>query len=172
MSRDAGIEKPIMRHFLRRQEGASAAEFGLVLFPIVVLFVVIIQFGVLFFVYNDMYNAAREAARRWSTNEGAITTALDTATTCGVETLNSVEDSACEILSNWTFLTFQVTSSIQEGVSGACEELRVTVTTPMVDATLFNMFGVFDSHTLTAMVATRSQYDVLEGGDPAVGNCV
>lgn len=54
---------------LRRNDGASAAEFAMIL-PLLLLFLFgIVQYGIMFFAYNNMSNAAREGARAMAVGE-------------------------------------------------------------------------------------------------------
>ena len=58
--------------FCQRSNGTAAVEFVIVL-PVVVLFLFgIIQFGAVFYLQNNMANAAREAARSYSVGESNI----------------------------------------------------------------------------------------------------
>lgn len=155
----------MIRRFTRDEQGASAVEFAIVLTPMTLVFLGIMQFGHMLFVYNDMFNAAREAARRWASNDAAVFAAGGT-TTCGTQAPNSVEDAACQNVAQWTLMTFSVTPVATETASGACEEIRVDVSVPMVETTFVNLFGLFDAVTLTASATMRSQYDILEGGTP------
>ena len=106
---------------VRQEEGASAVEFALILAPIVIILIVIMQFGLLLFVQNDMFNAAREAARRWASNDAATLTMVGGTTTCGTQVNDTVEDAACETLTLWSSMTFRVTPSVSEpGGALAC----------------------------------------------------
>ena len=165
------------RDFLRDSGGASAAEFAIILLPMVLIFVVILQFGMLLYVHNDMYNAARSSARALALNETATVTSFGGATDCGNQTQGSIEDVACDHLENWQGLLTTFTVDVNVIAVDGCDQVEVIVTTPMDQATLFNIFGVLTGETLTASMVIRSQHDIIEtgGSDPVVdagsGNC-
>ena len=66
--RARGRTRWIRRRF-KSDRGAAAIEFALVFPLFVMIMFAIVQFGFVFFVWNDMTNAAREAARRLSVDE-------------------------------------------------------------------------------------------------------
>lgn len=58
-----GSRVSIARLTCRLDSGAAAAEFALLLPVLLLLFFGIVQYGLMFFTYNNMNNAAREGAR-------------------------------------------------------------------------------------------------------------
>ena len=177
------VSEWISRTLLRRSEGfvsdsngASAAEFSIILLPCVIILVVIMQFGMLLYVHNDMFNAARSSARALALSELATVSSFGAPTACGAQAQGSIEDVACDHLANWQGMT---NFSVEVNVTAAdgCDQVEVVVTTPMEDATLFNMFGVLSGRTLTANMVIRSQHDIVAtgGSDPIAdagsGNC-
>ena len=52
------------RGFLRDQRGSPAVEFALIAPVLMLLVFGIVQFGFAFYTYNEMFNGAREGARR------------------------------------------------------------------------------------------------------------
>jgi hypothetical protein len=169
------IQRRLALRLLIDEDGGPAAEFALILFPMVIIFVLIMQFGVLLFVHNDMHNAARDAARQWSVVEGIQFSGSSASCRTGTITANSVEDVACEHLALWNnVVDFQVTTTAVSGGVGDkdCDRIEVLVEADMVDATLFNILGVLSGRTLSAEAIMRSQWDVLEGGAVQVeGTC-
>lgn len=160
--------------FLGSENGGPGAEFALVLTPMVVIFLVIIQFGIVLFVYNDMYNAAHDAVRQMASNEvmlysnGTADAYLtEQSQACdGTYAPISIEAAACYQMSQWSgFMNFTVRIDVDENVGAAvCDTFRVTMAIPMAEAAIFNVFGFFDSLQLEAVAIMRSQYDVVEGG--------
>lgn len=55
--------RPCRRSRARPEEGASAVEFALIAFPLLVLLIGIIQFSIWFWAYQTASHAAREGAR-------------------------------------------------------------------------------------------------------------
>ena len=146
----------------------------MVLVPMVFIFVLILQFGVLLFVHNDMFNAARDAARELAINELAPVTSFTSATDCGSETVPSVEAVACSHLELWNAITvFSVDINVTAlGPDPACDQVEVIISTPMENATLFDIFGFLNGKDLVANMVIRSQHDIFDvGGNPMSGSC-
>jgi hypothetical protein len=169
------FQRRLALRLLIDEDGGPAAEFALILVPMVIIFVLIMQFGVLLFVHNDMHNAARDAVRQWSVVEGIQYSGSSESCQTGTITVNSVEDVACRHLALWnSVVDFQVTSiAVSGGVGDAdCDRIEVLVEADMADATLFNILGVLSGRTLSVEAVMRSQWDVIEGGAPQVeGAC-
>ena len=64
-----------MAAFLKREGGASAAEFAMVVLPMALITFAIMEVGSLMYVYNSMHNAVREAVRRAAEGAGAVSEA-------------------------------------------------------------------------------------------------
>ena len=139
----------------------------MVLLPMIVITILIMQFAVLLFVVNDMQNAARDAARQLAVSDTATYTA-GTTDCRGALVPGSVEDRACADLAWWgTAVHFSVATTVTEIASGNCEQIRVEVSSPFGDATIFDIFNVLSGRTLRLSTEMRSQYDILEGGAPS-----
>lgn len=146
--------------FVRRQDGASAAEFALVTMPMVILTFFIIAFGSLLFIWNEMKGAARESVRCASVAD----TIMDgTAQQCGDHISGSAEDIACNILTNW-WPTFTV-SMTQTAVAGG-NDFDVTITAPMDEAMLVDIFGFAAGKTLSASASIRQEIPPLSAPGP------
>lgn len=103
----------LVGHAMRRHDGSSAAEFAMIL-PLLMLFLFgIVQYGIMFFAYNNMSNAAREGARAMAVGEVDAT---------GAETL------AENYLIGWTEddATVQADTVNQSGINFA----RVRISMP------------------------------------------
>jgi len=157
--------------FVRARHGGSAAEFALILVPMVFIFVLMIQFGVLLFVHNDMFNAARDVAREMSLQDTANATLNQTITCDGSQINGNIEDIACDHLVLWSGMTtFDVRMDVAD--DDPCDEIRVTVSTPMDQAAPFNIFGILSigNRDLVANMVIRSQKDLVDSsGDPGSG---
>ena len=156
------------KKLFKDQDGGPAAEFALILVPMVVIFVLIIQFGILF-LHNDMHTAARYAVRQMSAVEGiAFSDGTPTSCQSGPITVNTVEDVACRRLTTWGgFVDFSIEPTVtQLGGSddGLCDQIEVLVSANMVDASIYNIFGVFTGRNLIANAIMRSQWDVITNG--------
>ncbi|MDX1711996.1 MAG: TadE/TadG family type IV pilus assembly protein [Rhodovibrionaceae bacterium] len=127
--------------FLRGRNGTSAIEFAIIL-PVFLLFLFgIIQFGFILYTQSDMFNAAREAARRLSVDE--------------TMTESQAQSIAENYLTSWP-LSFTVTAE-NTGTTGD-DFVRVTVTVPMSDAAfLADIVGLFEDRTLSAQVVMREE---------------
>ncbi len=140
--------------------GASAAEFALIVMPMVVLTFAIIEFGSLLFIWNEMKGAARETVRCASVAD----TFIDGGTLqCGGQTVGSAEDIACNILTNW-WPTYTISLS-QQVVTGG-NDFAVTITTPMSEAVLVDLFGIMDGRTLEASASMRQEIPPLSAPGP------
>jgi Flp pilus assembly protein TadG len=161
--------------FLGDRGGGPAAEFALILVPMVFIFVLILQFGMLLFVHNDMFNAARDAARELAANELASVTSYGAATDCGSELVPSVEAVACSHLKLWSAITvFSVNINVTAGATDpSCDQVEIIVSTPMENAALFNIFGLLTGRDLIANMVIRSQHDIFDsGGNAQTGACI
>jgi hypothetical protein len=138
----------------------------------VFIFVIILQFGVLLFVHNDMFNAARDAARELASNELAPVTSYAGATNCGSEFVPSVEAIACSHLELWNGITvFSVDVNVTN--DSGCDQIEVVVSTPMENTTLFDIFGLLSGRDLIANMIIRSQHDIFDaGGNAMTGACI
>jgi len=131
--------------------GAAGAEFALVTLPMVALTFAIIEFGSLLFIWNEMKGAAREAARCASVADTMID---GVPLQCGAQTAGSAEDVACNILTYW-WPTFTLSLS-QQAMTGG-NDFTVTITTPMSEAVLVDLFGFTDGRTLEASARMRQE---------------
>ena len=71
--------KPI-RHFAKRDEGATAVEFALIAPVLIALTMSIIEFGLIIFTYTTAGSASRDVARRIATGRIAASAASTTLT--------------------------------------------------------------------------------------------
>jgi len=105
------------RHFGKRTEGVSAVEFALIL-PVLVLIVFgSIDFGNLFYQWNIVNEAAREAARIYATATSApsaasVQTTLRTAYDPNNQYNLTVKPFTTQTIGNYTQVTAWVTESV------------------------------------------------------------
>ena len=126
----------------RSDSGATAVEFAFVLPVLLMIMAGIIQFGAVFFLQNNMANAAREAARALAV--GSIETKA--------ESKQLVEQK----LVNWG-VTFGVATSIPDPGNAADTDFTVTITAPLSEAAIFDYLGVFEGGTLRASASMREE---------------
>jgi len=105
------------RHFGQRTEGVSAVEFALIL-PVMVLIVFgSIDFGNLFYQWNVVNEAAREAARIYATATSApsaasVQTTLRTAYDPNNQYNLTVQSFQTQTIGNYTQVTAWITESV------------------------------------------------------------
>ena len=145
------------KEFLRDGSGASAAEFALVLVPMIAILFGIMTMGSLFFIHNDMMNAAREAARRMSVDE-TLTFVEGVPTDCtGSIDPGSIPEVACNALASWP-VDFEVTA-LTNPIAGTTEsEMQVIITADMAVAAIVDLLGATEGKTMTANVIMRSEF--------------
>lgn len=125
----------------RKEDGSTAMEFALVMPVMLLILFGIIEFGSVLFLHNNMLNAARGAARRMAVAE---MTAVEAEALAGT------------LLANWS-LTFTVVAQEPDPLDPTDNDVVVTVTVPIRDATITNAFGLFPAGTLSASVTMRKE---------------
>lgn len=135
--------------FAADDAGAAAVELAFALPILITLLFGIIQFGFIFFVWNDMMNAAREGARRLAVDD-SIT-----------------EAQAQTIVENWlvdwpaNFTVTACTTAADSATPATCtgdDEVFVTVTAPMAEvAVIGNFVDFLGVRDLTAQVVMRKE---------------
>ena len=148
------MAKPIARAahakgLAKDDAGAAAVELAFALPILLVLLFGLIQVGFIFFVWNDMNNAAREGARRLAV-DSSITEAQ-------AQTLVQTW------LGNWP-ATFTITAcktandTTNPATCTGDDEVFVTVTAPMAEVAIIgNFVDWFGAQTLTAQVVMRKE---------------
>ncbi len=137
---------------LRDKDGANAVEFAIVA-PVLLLIVLgIIQFGVILFTYNNMVQAAREAARTLAVQETTAAEAEQIA-------LNQI---------GFSGLSYTITACEPVVVTPphgpACappldpaSDVSVTITVPLSEATIVDILRLFTTGDLEATVTMRKE---------------
>ncbi|MGH8597846.1 MAG: TadE/TadG family type IV pilus assembly protein [Gammaproteobacteria bacterium] len=120
------------------ESGTASVEFAIVL-PVFLLFLFgIIEFGSLFFLQNNMVNAAREAARSWSVQQlDAVTVAKNYLAGFGQ--------------------TFNITATDGCTLNPKVQDVTVHIDTDAASASLINYLGLFTGGTLNADVTMRKE---------------
>jgi hypothetical protein len=126
---------------VRRKSGLALVEMALVLPLLIFVLAGIVQFGGLFYLQNKMINLARDAARRLSVGE--ITTG---------QAQTDIQDG----LSTWNV---NVTATIVMPVPNdpIDNDVEVTIRVPKSEASLMDIFGMFQSGDLIARVVMREE---------------
>ena len=119
-----------LRRFLDDRGGASAIELAFALPILLMVLTGIVQFGAIFFLQNHMGDIARDTARRVSVGQMTATEAVPYA--------------QGELI-HWN-------AAFAVDVQDLGDEVSVDISLPMVDASLVDIFGLFQSGNLRARV--------------------
>ena len=130
------------RVWRKSEDGGTAVEFAFVLPVLLMIIAGIMQFGAIFFLQNNMANAAREAARALAVGSIASTT--------------ESEDLVEQKLINWG-VTFDVQTTIPDPADPNDTDYTVVITAPLSEAAIFDYLGVFEGGTLRASASMREE---------------
>ena len=140
-----------------RRRGAAVVEMAVVAPVLILLLGGIIQFGGLFFLHNNMVNAAREAARALAVKKVAVAGSPD----CSAPPAGSAEELACNHLSGWASTTFTLAVCNPTVPGPHCDagssDVAVEITVPLSEASLWDALGLFQTGTLEARVIMREE---------------
>lgn len=131
-----------LRTWRRSEGGATAVEFAFVLPVLLMILAGIIQFGAIFFLQNNMANAAREAARALAVGS--------------IETASQTSDLVDQKLVNWG-VNFTVNTTMPDPDDPTDTDFTVVITAPLSEAAIFDYLGVFKSGTLRASASMREE---------------
>ncbi len=116
----------------------------------------IIQFGLAFYLQNNMVNAAREAARKLAVGEVTV----GGATSCP-GTANSAEEAVCDYLDGWGGMTFTLLACDPANVNPTwcpgATDVTVRVTVSRADVAIADFLGLFTSGEVSASVTMRKE---------------
>ena len=149
------------RNFIRsgesRRSGAATVEMAIVTPVLILLLGGIISFGLLFFLHNNMINAARDAVRRLAVNEVIVAGSTD----CTGPPAGSAEAVACNQLSAWASMNFTLAVCSPDVPGSNCvagsNDVAVEITIPLSEAVLMDVLGLFGSGNITARVIMRDE---------------
>ena len=148
-----------VRRFISSHSGAAATEFAIVVPLLILCLFSIITFASIFFLQNNMVNAAREGARAMAVIDTRFTPgpvrcddpAADA--TLDGDGKHSTEYIACAYLTFWG-TDFSVNA---RDCFGGEDEAEVEITLDASQAALMDIFGFFDGKMLTAEVSMRKE---------------
>ncbi len=129
---------------LKDKSGSNVVEFAIVAPLLLLIILGIMQFGMILFTYNNMVQAAREAARTLAVQETTATDAQQIA-------LNQL---------GFSGLPFTVTICEPDTVPCAgnpASDVSVTITVPLSEATIVDILGLFSAGDLEATVTMRKE---------------
>lgn len=121
--------------------GTAVIEFALIAPIVIALFTGIIQFGFILFIQNHMVDVARDSARRFAVGE-----------TDQSETVQFAQNS----LLNWN-VTYTVTVTPPDPSDPNDVDVNVVISLPRSSAAIADLFGIFQSGTLTASVTMLTE---------------
>ena len=124
-----------------RQQGAVGVEMALVLPFLVLMLTGIVDFGLIFFIHNNMVNAARDAARSVAVQEVTATQA---------------EQVARDQLF-FSGLTFTITITEPDPSDPTDNDVIVVITVPLAEASLADALGILSSGDLRTQVTMRKE---------------
>lgn len=146
----------LRRFFLEREAGSTAAEFAIMVFPVVILLFGIVQFSLVLYSYNSMKNAAREGVRWYAVG------APDSDVSFGGNDKLAAEARAQGFLGIWApaiVVADAVNATSDPSVVCLPEEpdpdcdVTVTITAAMADAALFDLLDLMTSNGLQLEVS-------------------
>ncbi len=141
-----------------RRRGTAAVEMAIMTPLLIVIFGGIISFGLLFFLHNNMINAAREAARRLAVGEVTVGGTTDCSTS---PPAGSAEELACGQLSAWSSLNFTLAVCSPAAPGPNCDpssnDVAVEITLPLSEGVLMDVLNLFSTGTITARVIMREE---------------
>ena len=129
------------------ESGANAVEFALVILVMVPFILAILEFGIMLFTYNNMVQAAREAARTLAVQEATLAEATD----------------VVNAQLGFSGLTFTITSCAPAPETPCtapldpANDVSVTIAVPLAEASLIDYRGFFSTGNLTAQVDMRKE---------------
>ncbi len=119
------------------QSGLVTLEAALVLPLLILITLGLTGLGSIMFIQNNMLHAARETARSLAV---------------GDTTLGEAHDTAANHLLNWEEVNFTVTPTEPNA-----SDVSVEITTPLSEAALVDVLGIFSSGTLRARVTMKKE---------------
>lgn len=127
-----------LRCWRRDESGVAAVELAIAMPFLVLVLSGLIQFGSIFFLQNNMHDVARDIARRVAVGE------LD-----GV----AAQAFAQSKLVNWG-VNFTVNIHVPDPND---KDATVEITTPLAEASIIDILGIFQSGTLRAVSTMRQE---------------
>ncbi len=159
------------RRFGKNQSGGAGVEFAIAGTLFILLILVMIQMGVMFFSYNVMENAARDGARRLAVDndvypsfpyDGVDCSSNPATTTPWSPAYLSVEAYTCSVLQLFADAKVRACITVQPGLSGERYDAEVVVTADMGEVGILDLFGVAGGRHMTASAVMRQE----EGKNP------
>ena len=137
-SRSAATLPPALR---RSENGVAAVEFAFVLPILVLVMSGIMQFGAIMFVQNTMVSVANDVARRVAVGELTEATAVQ---------------AAQDRLIDWG-ITYTIVVQDGDPADPTNRDVDVTITAPLKEAAIFDVFGLLDTGNLGTSVTSRKE---------------
>ena len=125
----------------RWQSGLAIVETALVLPVLLTVVAGIVEFGGMFWLKSEMINLARDAARRIAVGE---------------MTSGQVQAFVATGFGSWP-QTFSVVVHTPNPAVPTDKDVVVTITVPMSQASLMDIFGMFQQGDLTAKITMRQE---------------
>ena len=126
---------------LRRQSGIALIEMALAVPILILLLSGIVQFGGMFFLRSQMVNLARDAARRVAVGDMPP---------------SQVQPFVASGFGTWPSV-FTVAVKMPNPAIPSDKDVAVTINVPMSEASLMDIFGMFQTGDLTTKVTMRQE---------------
>ena len=124
----------------RWNSGVAAVEMAVAAPILITMLMGIIQLGAIFFLHNNMGNAAREASRALAIGS--------------ISTQSEVQSLVQGRLVNWG-VAFTVATTLPDPTDPDDTDYTVTVSAPMSEAAIIDFLGLFENRTLQSSVTMR-----------------
>ena len=151
----------ILRRFGRDTKGIASVEFVMILFPMLLIFFAMIQFGGAFYYYSHMQNVVRDTARRLAYDETMLLGSANESQLPCPGAADTAEEYACSLLllpgdSGVTVSScYADVNAVAPATADDRREAKITIVASLSDISLVDLLGIGDDHNVTATAVVR-----------------